>query len=1613
MPAPHRLRILHLSDLHERVLLDGMSEERKARIELTEVDRRIVLDESNFLDVLRNEIGKVDLLCFTGDAADWGFPGEFAKAGERLRRIMDATGTSADRLYIVPGNHDVQRKVAAEAWSGLRTLGYGSAVVREISDWMAGFGSVRGGDAAWRDAIATRTAAFWQWVDGGLGRGALLPSRSPHKRLGYRVEVPGLDLPFKVHILGFDTAWLCGDDSDKGNIYLTSGQVKRLARDTGTPHPLTGFRLALMHHPLAELADGKECFSLLAPCADLLLHGHQHDPIAETLTNPDRQLIVLATGSLYADEAERWINSFHVIDAWLDDHGRPLTYDVTFWGWSDRGHWHRTGAIYEQAKDGVLKLDARRKGAAAPGAADRAPAAARTVPRELEPAYFVPRPAEHARIKALLLDTGKSRPLAIVGMPGVGKSTLAAALARDDDIVQRFERRILWATLGADDPRVATHLGRFLSALGNPGQAESAIEPARDRLAELLATTPALIVLDDVWNAEAAKPFLDALGPRSVLLMTTRDSGIAEESDAHPVDLPPMSPSESMALIEQLLDQPIADIDRAAVAAVAAEGGHLPLALWLVCARIREGDSWKDLWAKLADEQARLRALEPAVADNSLGKNRSLVAAFNLSITALDERTRERFGLISLLAENTSFTPAVAATVWATTGRDAELTLRILQQKGLILGAVLSDGTRGFRLHDEQRNAARRDLGPAHPHRRLLDIYRRHTPNGWAGAIDDGYLFDHLAEHLVHAGHADELGALLAQESHDGRNAWFVARQQQLDRWLADLEVAAAAPGAGAADQARYAMMASSVSSLASNLPGGVARALVEHGLWPPERALAWALSSPPTERLNNLAALATILDDPLRNRTIDAALAVIREAPEDKELGQAWKFSNLPIDLPESARTKALELAKGTRVKRATTVIVTLAAFAKAGHFDIVRREVEALGNLNRSDLAYLVPHLPVEQLPWVERDLDSQDGLRGEIAVRWLELGEPLRALEHLRKMSEKYQTSTIVRTADQWDVGALRDIEAVADAMQAGPERTQAQLAVWAQLDEPARSERYRAFCDELCRGADWVGRDALRLALPHMPRVAVEMLVNDRRVRDVLDERTTWALAARVGQLGDADSMWTLLGAKVDRDSARRVAPFLAEQHLIQAGVTNEACDPSLLWHLLPRWAELGHDHDAVAALARLRTSPALHTLTASWMAPHLGSVALDLARAACERIADRPAQAGFLLSLAAQAPDALAECLFDFDIEIAAHPQVLHALARKASRELARRLHAHLRHPLLRLAVASTQDATAPDQLIDDLTAAQAFLSDRIGDARNSPMDEKVAGYRGTGSLWLFAKALDVVPRSHRAKLLAIGCDALDGNAFSVLGAPRIYVRFRSGEDLADAVLRADHLQHPYNVGRLADVAAALAGDSRERTQIEGLILRLLGQCTKDEVLLELSSADMLTPFLATHALGIADELQRRRGYLIWGGPELAAHLARMGRVDDAIRVAGLTEKLEEHHTDSLVALARHLPAPRHRDYLEEAWRRLTPSSRETRIDADADAIGGLATRATREPKPFVEKLWRRASLFLAAEQRPDLWKYLGAMAPLLMTLAGPAGIRKTWDAARDVARWWP
>lgn len=348
----YRLRILHLSDLHVAVALDGMDAERKAKVAVRAAGHGRVIEESNFLEVLSTtcEQAPIDLVCMTGDVADWGLAEEYARTTAFVDRVLDAVRVPRDRLFLVPGNHDVRRRQRHDAWRELRKLA--AANRNGLSDWMGGMAAPYGADASWPGLAAERTAAFWNWVRGDLGRKDLRPSSG---RLGYRSTLEGI-APFPVHVIGLDSAWLCGDDDDAGKLLLTASQIGLLTREESRRLP--GFRLALVHHPLSALADERESFDLLAESTDLLLHGHQHDPQAGVRTDPDKRLHVLAAGALYeGDERDRWPNSFHVIDAFVDDRGQPRRYRVSFWSWARRGFWHRASELYRNAPDGLLEVE--------------------------------------------------------------------------------------------------------------------------------------------------------------------------------------------------------------------------------------------------------------------------------------------------------------------------------------------------------------------------------------------------------------------------------------------------------------------------------------------------------------------------------------------------------------------------------------------------------------------------------------------------------------------------------------------------------------------------------------------------------------------------------------------------------------------------------------------------------------------------------------------------------------------------------------------------------------------------------------------------------------------------------------------------------------------------------------------------------------------------------------------------------------------------------------------------------------------------------------------------------------------------------------------------------
>jgi predicted phosphodiesterase len=475
--ASYRLRILHLSDLH----MKGPREREPWR-------RRRVLGaawEDNLATLLQD--GPVDLVCFTGDAAHSGAPDEYEAASEFFTGLLDRLRLGREALFLVPGNHDIQQDVERDVWARLREAAP-RADELELSRWMGGSWAPLGLDDIWRDAILERQATYRRWIREGLGLPLLDPAASPHGRLGYRVKPPLSRFPFPVYILGLDTAWLCGDDNDATRLRLTDSQLMGLATDD-RGEPLTGLRIALLHHPFHELADGAACRKLLDGHIDLALRGHLHRPEIESGTYPDRNSQVLAAGCLFeGSRADHYVNAFQVITLELDPMGTPLGAEIRYRAFSrGGGHWYDDNSLSDRCQEGHLRILA--------GPAAMAPRTASPLEDTAEdrnpydpwtpavPPRFVGRADELRRLD-VALEEGRS--VSVVGDWRIGKTSLLDTwTARQEGrgrvvrrltgegpegtSIQVFVEKVTGLRAGAGADEAADVLDRWVERNGRPG----------------------------------------------------------------------------------------------------------------------------------------------------------------------------------------------------------------------------------------------------------------------------------------------------------------------------------------------------------------------------------------------------------------------------------------------------------------------------------------------------------------------------------------------------------------------------------------------------------------------------------------------------------------------------------------------------------------------------------------------------------------------------------------------------------------------------------------------------------------------------------------------------------------------------------------------------------------------------------------------------------------------------------------------------------------------------------------------------------------------------------------------------------------------------------------
>jgi len=187
------------------------------------------------------------------------------------------------------------------------------------------------------------------------------------------------------------------------------------------------------------------------------------------------------------------------------------------------------------------------------------------------------------QIKKRLFAADSISMTALGGLPGIGKTALATALATDQQVQAHFRDGILWAKLGPR-PNVLGQLARWGQLLGdNPSQVENIkSRNAWSRaLQAAIGTRQILLIIDDVRTVQDALA-LEIGGPGCVHLLTTcLSQAVSALALKEFIIVPHLHEADSLALLARFVPQLVQQDPQGAQALVQAVGG-LPLALTLM-----------------------------------------------------------------------------------------------------------------------------------------------------------------------------------------------------------------------------------------------------------------------------------------------------------------------------------------------------------------------------------------------------------------------------------------------------------------------------------------------------------------------------------------------------------------------------------------------------------------------------------------------------------------------------------------------------------------------------------------------------------------------------------------------------------------------------------------------------------------------------------------------------------------------------------------------------------------------------------------------------------------------------------------------------------------------
>jgi len=508
-------------------------------------------------------------------------------------------------------------------------------------------------------------------------------------------------------------------------------------------------------------------------------------------------------------------------------------------------------------------------------------------------------------------------------MGGAGKSTLARALAHDEKIQQEFPDGVAWVDVGTN-PDLTACLEKIAALFGDV-QPIVDITVGRERISRLIEDARCILVLDNVWDIEHLRT-LD-FATSTVRLLVTSRSRDCLYLDASISTVGSVDNNQARQLLARYSGTDLDAIPPEAEEIISYCGG-LVLALAIAGGLVAEGRRWSNVAQRI--RRASLAKLTARFSDYP---HPDLLKALDASVTALPESHRARYRELGVFEGRGPIPVSVVRHLWRRSGSldelDSEDLILSLSRRSLIQWEPYADT---FTLHDLLFNY----VCSSHDHQEIRATHKQFAEallDHWGGldenlpdlrsrtmpSAEDQYAVQHISYHLASAGSDGFLHRLLATEwpvDHDQAvNAWFATHDRagwsasyipdltiawQLAEQSTDRDLEQKRPARALGLEIRYALMRSSIASLAASIPPSLITRLVQTGRWDVPQALTYVDSIPdPRSRTLARVGLAPYLPDHLLSSVLGTARRI-----EDLYL-RVWAIASMVRNLPIRDRAR------------------------------------------------------------------------------------------------------------------------------------------------------------------------------------------------------------------------------------------------------------------------------------------------------------------------------------------------------------------------------------------------------------------------------------------------------------------------------------------------------------------------------------------------------------------------------------------------------------------------------------------------------------------------------------------------------------------------------------